>query len=119
MADKRASVFDDDDIDVSGFSPKPAGTGATKDQIAAVAEPAAFRSREPAAPPRPPQPDIAPPPAQRREIRRHRTGRNVQLNLKVRQEDADAFYAIADQRGLVLGEVFQHAVEALLKQGSS
>ncbi len=101
----RTPVFEppvfEDDLDLSGFAPKPSGAGgADRQQVRAVAEPAAFRSREPGAPPR-------------REARRHRTGRNVQLNLKVRQEDADAFYALADERGWVLGEAFQMAVEAL------
>ena len=101
MAARRASVFAED-IDVSDFGPKPAGTGVQREHVKAMAEPTAFRSREPAPP--------------RREPRRHRTGRNVQLNLKVRQQDADAFYALADERGWVLGEAFQKAVEAL--QGS-
>lgn len=103
----RTPVFEqpafEDDLDLSGFAAKPSGAGgANRQQVRAVAEPAAFRSREP-----------PPPPPPRREARRHRTGRNVQLNLKVRQEDADAFYALADERGWVLGEAFQMAVEAL------
>ena len=97
----RAPVFDAADLDVSDFAPKPAQKGVQQEQVRAVAEPASFRSREAA---------LAPP---RREPRRHRTGRNVQLNLKVRQEDADAFYALADEKGWVLGEAFQRAVEAL------
>jgi hypothetical protein len=40
----------------------------------------------------------------------------VQLNLKVRQEALDAFYALADRTGLVLGEVFERAVEALTRE---
>ena len=100
MAGQRAPVFAEN-IDVSDFSPKPAGEGVQREQVRAVAEPAAFRSREPV--------------SLRREPRRHRTGRNVQLNLKVRQEDADAFYALADEHGWVLGEAFQKAIEALQK----
>jgi hypothetical protein len=106
MARNRApvfeqSVFEQSGLDVSDFAPKPAQDGVRLEQVRAVAEPAAFRSREAAA---------APP---RREPRRHRTGRNVQLNLKVRQEDADAFYALADEKGWVLGEAFQMALQAL------
>lgn len=101
MARGRAPVFDTPDLDVSDFAPKPTTDGARLDQVRAIAEPASFRSRE------------APPPPARREPRRHRTGRNVQLNLKVRQEDADAFYALADEKGWVLGEAFQMAVQAL------
>jgi hypothetical protein len=100
MTGTRASVFETD-LDVSDFAPKAVQEGVNREKVRAVAEPAAFRSREAAA---------APP---RREPRRHRTGRNVQLNLKVRQEDADAFYALADEKGWVLGEAFQMAVQAL------
>jgi hypothetical protein len=103
MAGTRASVFEDPELDTSEFTPKPATDGVTREQVRAVAEPASFLSRE-AAP--------APVPS-RREPRRHRTGRNVQLNLKVRQEDADAFYALADEKGWVLGEAFQMAIQAL------
>jgi hypothetical protein len=107
MSRTRASVFDDSDLDVSDFAPKASSEGAKKEQVRAVAEPAAFRSREATF--------TAPP---RREPRRYRTGRNVQLNLKVRQEDADAFYALADEKGWVLGEAFQRAVEALREKES-
>ncbi len=101
MTASRTSVFADN-LDVSDFKPTPIEGGVQREQVRAVAEPAAFLSRDPA----PVQPG-------RREQRRHRTGRNVQLNLKVRQEDADAFYALADQHGWVLGAAFQKAVEAL------
>lgn len=100
MTGRRASVFNEE-LDVSDFKPTASGNGALREQVKAVAEPASFRSRDP----------IAAEP--RREQRRYRTGRNVQLNLKVRQEDADAFYALADRHGWVLGEAFQRAIEAL------
>jgi hypothetical protein len=50
---------------------------------------------------------------ERREPRRYRTGRNIQLNLKVRREAVDAFYRLADEQGWVLGEAFERAVAAL------
>ena len=103
MTGRRAPVFADE-LDVSDFTPTPAGKGAQREQVKAVSEPALFRSRDP---------EPAPPSLVRREPRRHRTGRNVQLNLKVRQEDADAFYALADEHDWVLGEAFQKAIEAL------
>ena len=102
MTSRRAPVFTED-LDVSEFTPAPAAKGVDRDKVKAVAGPATFRSREPEAAPAP----------IRREMRRYRTGRNVQLNLKVRQEDADIFYALADEHGWVLGEAFQKAVEAL------
>jgi hypothetical protein len=106
MAGKRAPVFDEVDLDVSDFAPTPAQDGAQRDQVRAIAEPASFRSRE-----------VNEVPA-RREPRRHRTGRNVQLNLKVTQEDADAFYALADKHGWVLGEAFHMAIAALKQKES-
>jgi hypothetical protein len=45
--------------------------------------------------------------------RRQTTGRNVQLNIKAKQETVDRINAIADRRGWVLGEVLEHALEAL------
>jgi hypothetical protein len=81
--------------------------------VRGVAEQAGFHSREPAPPalPVPPAPEPT-----RREPRRYRTGRNVQLNLKVRQEAMDAFYKLADAQGWVLGEAFEHAVAALERE---
>lgn len=118
----RAGLFEDD-LDISGFAPKPP---ARAEQVKAVAEEAGFRSRGPVPPPVPAQaparaeqPTKAPPTApqeERREQRRYRTGRNQQLNLKVRAKDAEAFYAIADAEGWVLGDVFARAVAALARE---
>jgi hypothetical protein len=104
---ERASIFGTEDpLDLSGFAPKPA---ARPEQVRGVAEQAGFRSRDPAPSPTLPEPE-------RRAPRRYRTGRNVQLNLKVRQEAVDAFYALADSQGWVLGEAFEHAVAALERE---
>jgi hypothetical protein len=46
-------------------------------------------------------------------IRRWRTGRNVQLNLKVTQETFDRFYRLADERRLRFGELLEQALDAL------
>ena len=97
----RAGVFDDDLGDF--LQPAPA---TPPEQVRGIAEKAGFRSREPA-----PVPAV-----DKREIRRYRTGRNQQLNLKVRAEDAAAFYAIADANGWVLGETFAQAIAALQQQ---
>lgn len=104
MTSGRAGIFDD----LSDFTPTAPTAGASPEEVKAVAEGAAFRSREP-----------QPAPPVRREPRRYRTGRNVQLNLKVRQETADAFYALADRTGMVLGEAFERAVEALQRELST
>jgi hypothetical protein len=104
MANDRASIFGGDDDDLSDFKPKaPPDKAAVK----AVAEGAQFRSREPQPPP------VAP---AKREPRRYRTGRNQQLNLKVTAEAAEAFYALADETGWVLGEVFERAIAALKRE---
>lgn len=48
--------------------------------------------------------------------RRHKTGRNRQINLKVRDQDLERFYKIADEEGVTLGEVFERALDALEAQ---
>jgi hypothetical protein len=109
MSGKRASVFDDADLDVSGFSPKESLSPAVPpEQVRAVSQPLNFQSREP-----PPQTVSE---SRRREPRRYRTGRNIQLNIKARAEAIDAFYAIADRQGWVLGETFERAVAALERE---
>jgi len=45
--------------------------------------------------------------------RRLRTGRDRQLNLKVRDADLERFYAIADAEKITLGEAFERALDAL------
>ena len=111
MSDKRAGLFEEE-LDISGFAPRPP---ARPEQVKAVAEGAGFRSRGPASVPSA-LAGAEPSPAARREQRRHRTGRNQQLNLKVRAEDAAAFYAIADAEGWVLGDAFARAVAALARE---
>ncbi len=107
MSGERASLFgQDSDLDLSGFKPKAA---AKPEQVRDIAEQAGFRSREAV-------PVVVTVESARREPRRYRTGRNVQLNLKVRRETVDAFYKISDEQGWVLGEAFEHAVAALQKE---
>jgi hypothetical protein len=121
MSDERASIFGEDaDLDVSAFKPKPATKpaekpGVRREQVRAVSEAASFRSREPK-PAAAPVAMIAPP---RREPRRHRTGRNVQLNIKATAEAVEAFYAITDRESWVLGETFERAIGALQRELNS
>ena len=110
MTGKRASIFDAElELDVAGFAPKEAVTPTVRpEEVRAVSEAANFQSREPrheiqAVPPK-------------REPRRYRTGRNIQLNIKARANVIDAFYEIADQNGWVLGETFERAVAALERE---
>lgn len=111
MPEERASIFGEDEVDVSAFKPKPAArpavpSSADPEQVREVAEAASFRSREP-------KPALQ---QHRREQRRHRTGRNVQLNIKARAEAVETFYAIADRYNWVLGETFERALAALERE---
>ena len=71
----------------------------------AAAEATGFRSREPK-----PAPKAAPP---ARALRRRRTGRNAQFNLKAKPETIDAFCAVADANDWGLGETLEYAVTLL------
>jgi len=109
----RAGVFETDDVDVSGFAPKPTERPAARpEQVRAVSEEAQFQSREPRRVP--PLTSTS-----KREPRRYRTGRNIQLNIKARADAIEAFYAIADQHGWVLGETFERAIDALRRELTS
>jgi hypothetical protein len=113
---ERASIFDAQaDFDVSDFQPRKEGRGGgtPSEIVRAVSEASQFTSREPA--PIPARP-VKEQPRLMREPRRHRTGRNVQLNIKVRAETLDCFYAMADRHGWVLGETLERAVLALEKE---
>jgi hypothetical protein len=66
-------------LDLSQFSPKKAPKAEPREVVREVAERVNFQSREPAKPHKKPD-------------RRHRTGRNVQLNLKVTDTARDLFY---------------------------
>src|SRR4051794_7853667 len=109
MSGDRASIFgNEDEFDVSSFAPKPTEKPAAKpEQVRVVSEAANFRSREPTATP-------AVPP--RREQRRYRTGRNAQLNIKIKPETLEDFYALVDRQGWVQGEAFERAIEALKRE---
>lgn len=119
---ERASIFGNDettaptpDFDVTGFAPKKHDAkqkAIPVETVRAVSHAANFPSREA-------QPIIVkerPAAVPARETRRHRTGRNVQLNIKVKSETLDAFYKIADSKGWVLGETLERAVEALAEK---
>ncbi len=48
-----------------------------------------------------------------RQQRRHRTGRNQQLNIKATDQTVTKFYRIADEANITLGEVLERALTAL------
>lgn len=124
MNKPRASIFDGDadDIDVSAFAPKTASDPAAPpaEEVKAIAEAANFPSREVKRPHMVPAavaasaPVQAPPP--KREPRRHRTGRTAQFNARTTPETVEAFYAIADRQGWLVGETVEHALAALQRE---
>ncbi|POR40456.1 stability/partitioning determinant [Methylobacterium sp. V23] len=121
MSNSRAKLFDgDDDLDLTAFKPKAESDKAAPllEQVREVSEAANFRSREPAK--ATPEPAANPAPADvikpRRQPRTHRTGRNVQFNVKASQDAIDAFYRISDEQGWVLGETLERALSALERE---
>lgn len=113
MSKERADLgFADDldELDVSDFQPskpKEAAKRPGKEETVKAAQAAGFQSREPAK---------AKSGAGGTRLRRRRTGRTQQLNLKVTTETLQAFYKISDQQGWVLGETLEHAVALLEKE---
>jgi len=72
-----------------------------------IAEASGFKSREPTSLERETTGSL---------VRRRRTGRNAQFNLKARPETIKAFCAIADQQEWGLGETLEYAVELLERE---
>ena len=106
---ERASVFDaGPDFDVAGFAPQKPKPSAPAEKVRQVSEGANFKSREPAEKK-----------AAKRELRRYRTGRNAQFNVKADPQIIDEFYRITDAQGWVLGVTLERAVEALKREISS
>ena len=54
----------------------------------------------------------AKPPAVATPRRGRRTGRNIQLNIKITAETLNRFYQLSDDNGWLLGETFEHALDA-------
>lgn len=119
MNKTRSSVFDteESDLDLSAFTPKavPDTTAPPAEQVKAFAEAVNFPSRE-ARPSKTAMIEQTLTPHKRREPRRHRTGRNIQFNCKATQETIEAFYALADQNGWLVGETLERAVAALQRE---
>ncbi len=102
----RASIFEDTELDVSGFAPKTAAPP-TPEQARAIAEAATFPSRQASAPASM---------QQKREPRRHRTGRTAQFNARTTPETVAAFYAIADEQRWLMAETLERALAALQRE---
>jgi hypothetical protein len=111
MSRHRASIFEESaTLDIGSFAPKSGidMKAPPPEQVRVVAEAAQFRSREPA---------VAKPAMQfKRAARRYRTGRNVQFNVKALKETVDAFYAVSEAQGWVLGYTLERAMDALQRE---
>jgi hypothetical protein len=110
MSKSRASIFEEgegQELDVGSFAPKTSvdAKAPGAEQVRAVSQAAKFLSREATT--------LKPEPKAKRAARRYRTGRNVQFNVKALQETVDAFYAVTEAQGWVLGYTLQRAIEAL------
>jgi hypothetical protein len=109
------------DLDDTGFNPAEwdVGTPAPKPpqrvDARKVAEATGFRSREvQPAPVSGAGGATASPPA--KQLRRRRTGRNAQFNLKARPDTIESFCAVADAKGWGLGETLEYAVALLQRE---
>ena len=112
MSTTRASIFDsDDELDLSGFVPKAAPEPkASIEQVKAIAEASRFPSRQASV-----AASVAPVPV-KRQPRRHKTGRTAQFNTRTTPETVEAFYAIADAQGWLVGETVEKALAALQRE---
>ena len=88
----------------SGPAPGASGPAEPSPAPEPPLSPATTRSPEPA------------PAAPRRQPRRHRIGRTAQLNVRTTPQTVDAFYAIADSEGWLVGETIEHALAALQRE---
>ena len=123
-------------LDTSAFQPRKRVRVAAPElaDTRKLAEAVGFRSREPKADVRKaargegrgaagpkaskPAPRPEPTPEARVPLRRRRTGRNVQFNIKARPETIAAFTAIADANDWGFGETLEHAVALMQAQGT-
>ena len=98
----RADPFADNSLPVADFKPR-AAKAPPPERVREVSEAQQFKSREAKA-----EPVAALPPAQQR---RRRTGRNVQLNVKVTPEVMERFTQISDKNGWVFGETLEILID--------
>jgi hypothetical protein len=94
-AKSRADPLDD----ISDFASAPAKSKPPAAAVRKVSEANGFTGNR------------APAPAKQPVQRRHRTGRNVQLNIKASRATIDAFIALSEAEGWVLGETLDHLLQ--------
>ncbi|MGH7097083.1 MAG: hypothetical protein ACREE4_05405 [Stellaceae bacterium] len=107
MAQDHGDIFKDSDLNLDRFKPRaaPAADRPTPQDLRGIAERTKFISREPKEAGTPPVPLL------RRGNRR--TGRTVTVTLKTTPDHSNRFYAIAEARDWLVGETFEHALQAL------
>ncbi len=110
---ERVNIFDDSEIDISGFEPRPAGNrqpGPSQADLRRISEGSSFVSRDP-------QRTAAPTPGEAavtvRKQRTYRTGRNVQFNTKAKATTVEAFDRFMDELRLSKAESLEFAAAAL------
>jgi len=106
-SDLNASVFDPAEWEI-GTPPRTRPDAVRARQ---AAEATGFHSREAA-------PDPMSVAGQGAPVRRRRTGRNAQFNLKARPDTIQSFCDVADAQGWGLGETLEHAVALLQREYS-
>jgi hypothetical protein len=119
MSGSRPSIFENDDIDISGFAPKgePTEAPVRADTVRQVSEAGGFPSRSPT------QRTAAAP-----KVFPKKSGRTVLLNARITQGAHDRFHAIVEserlrfERGEImhrptLGEIVERALIALEREG--
>lgn len=112
----RADLGFGDTLDLTDFTPDAAPAARPRPEpglARAVAAQTGFQSRE-AGQGR----GVTPEPTQTapKPLRRRRTGRNAQFNLKAKPETIEAFCAVADANGWGLGETLEYAVALLERE---
>ncbi len=103
--------FDPSEWDVGTPAPKRPESGSARK----VAEATGFRSREARAAAQPVPAPLSGA-GEAKPVRRRRTGRNAQFNLKARPDTIQDFCAVADAQGWGLGETLEHAVALLQRE---
>ncbi len=120
MAGTRPSLFEDDEIDLSSFSPKtsPDPAPVPHDTVRKVSEQGGFPSRAPRggaldAAHSDTSSETVNQPSSKRLPLVYRTGRNVTFSAKATQATVDTFYEIARAQGWKGAETLEHAIKAL------
>jgi len=112
MTKTRAALFEEDDIDLSDFKAEvePKSHFPEKEEVKAVSEQAGFSSREAYKE----NTETVTADTKRKPYNSSDT-QKIQLNIRVTQEVADAFYRIARKNEWNLGQTLKKAVLALEK----